>query len=58
VHVDRDVRRRRARRQPGQQGRRPGSDVVVRVGDTTLPADDRPLPSVDRYDELLAGGSS
>jgi hypothetical protein len=23
-----------------------------------LPGDDRPLPSVDRYDELLAGGSS
>lgn len=23
-----------------------------------LPVDDRPLPSVDRYDQLLAGGSS
>lgn len=25
---------------------------------TALPADDRPLPTVDHYDELLAGGSS
>ena len=41
-HVDQDMRRRRARRQPGQQGRRPGSDVVVRVGD---PTDDLPAGS-------------
>jgi len=41
-HVDQDVRRRRATRQPGQQGRRPGSDVVVRVGD---PTDDLPAES-------------